>query len=376
MVNCLIDWIVVETHPMSSSSAHFEGQPSASDDEVGRVTSSSTPPSDDVEQQPQQPSSQQGGDPHHNSTLLPSHTLLHPIEEGRSLDPIAAESERIKREWEQVKNCFNSFVQSYIFHFRAHYLTKYSLPIFQPKCRNDPFKASPMSKYDRYSVAVDHSDGDRALQIQFLSLQRPHMRSFHCAWISFFLAFMIWFAPAPLLKEIGDTLHLSKQQLWTSSIANDCTAIFMRILMGPVCDKYGARLPMAAVLVIASIPTACVGLIETASGLALIRLGIGIAGSSFVMAQFWPSRMFGREIAGTANGTVGGWGNLGGAFTQVLMGTILFPAFTKYFGGDSEKSWRTICVIPAAVAFAWGLMLPFISDDAPMGNVSTLYSCL
>ena len=34
---------------------------------------------------------------------------------------------------------------------------------------------------------------------------------------------MIWFAPAPLLKVIGDTLHLTKQQLWTSSITNDCT---------------------------------------------------------------------------------------------------------------------------------------------------------
>jgi NNP family nitrate/nitrite transporter-like MFS transporter len=49
------------------------------------------------------------------------------------------------------------------------------------------------------------------------------------------------------------------------------------------------------------------------------------------------------------------------------MGTLLFPAFRDYYG-SSEKSWRTICVIPAAMAFVWGLLLPFISDDAPMGN--------
>ena len=60
-------------------------------------------------------------------------------------------------------------------------------------------------------------------------------------------------------------------------------------------------------------------------------------------------------------------GNLGGAWTQVFMGTILFPAFERYFG-DSEKSWRVICVIPASMAFVWGLILPWISDDAPMGN--------
>jgi NNP family nitrate/nitrite transporter-like MFS transporter len=75
-----------------------------------------------------------------------------------------------------------------------------------------------------------------------------------------------------------------------------------------------------------------------------------------------------REIAGTANGIVGGWGNLGGAWTQVFMGAILFPAFKDYYGGDAESSWRTICIIPAAMAMAWGLLLPFISDDAPMGN--------
>lgn len=235
-------------------------------------------------------------------------------------------------------------------------------------CLGDPYKASPESKYDRYNVTVDHTAGDRATEIKLCSLQRPHMRALHCAWISFFLAFMIWFAVAPLLAEIQDDLNLSKKEIWTSSITNDITAIFLRIIMGPVCDSYGARIPMAVVLVLAAIPTAMVGLVNTAAGLAVTRFFIGIAGSSFVMAQFWPSRMFSREIAGTANGIVGGWGNLGGAFTQLLMGSCLFPFFTDIYDGDSEKAWRTICVIPAGIALCWGLILPFLCDDAPMGN--------
>ena len=107
---------------------------------------------------------------------------------------------------------------------------------------------------------------------------------------------MIWFAPAPLLKEIGDTLNLTKAELWTSSITNDCTAIFTRILMGPICDNYGARIPMSVVLIFASIPTAMVGLVNSATHLALVRFFIGFAGSSFVMSQFWPSRMFSRQV--------------------------------------------------------------------------------
>ena len=256
------------------------------------------------------------------------------------LNPLDQEDLQIRREWEE--------------------------------CVKDPYKASPQSIYDRYDVPVDHYEGDRATKIKLFSIERPHMRGFHCAWISFFLAFTIWFAPAPLLKEIQDTLGLSKEQIWNSSITNDSTAIIMRVVMGPICDSYGARMPMAIILVLASIPTACVGLIESAAGLAILRFFIGIAGSSFVMAQFWPSRMFSREIAGTANGLVGGWGNLGGAWTQLLMGTILFPAFEHYYDGDSERSWRTICVIPASMAFCFGLILPFISDDAPMGNYSEM----
>jgi len=251
------------------------------------------------------------------------------------LDPLEQEAKRVREEWEE--------------------------------CARDPFKASPQSKYPRYDIPVDHSAGDRATLIKIFSWKRPHMRGLHCAWISFFLAFMIWFAPAPLLKEIQDTLQLSKQQIWTSSITNDCTAIFMRIIMGPVCDNYAARWPMAIVLMVASIPTAMLGLVNSGSGLAVIRFFIGIAGSSFVMSQFWPSRMFARDIAGTANGIVGGWGNLGGAWTQIFMGSILFPAFEKYYG-SAEKSWRMICVVPAAIAFTWGAILPWISDDAPMGN--------
>jgi NNP family nitrate/nitrite transporter-like MFS transporter len=235
-------------------------------------------------------------------------------------------------------------------------------------CKTDPYRASPGSNFKRYDVTVDYHEGDRATEIKLCSFKRPHMRGLHCAWISFFCAFLVWFAPAPLLSEIRDNLGLSKADVWNSSIANDIVAVMGRILIGPICDNYGARIPMAMVLVVSSIPTAMVGFVNTSAGLSIIRLFIGIAGSSFVMAQFWPSRLFSREISGTANGLVGGWGNLGGACTQLLMGTILFPIFEDYYDGDSAEALKVVFFIPAAIAFTWGLILPFISDDAPMGN--------
>ena len=73
------------------------------------------------------------------------------------------------------------------------------------------------------------------------------MRAFHYSWWGFFIAFFIWFAIAPLLTEVKETLGLSKQQVWTSSIAGVGGTIFMRFLLGPMCDKYGPRIPFAMV---------------------------------------------------------------------------------------------------------------------------------
>lgn len=250
------------------------------------------------------------------------------------------------------------------YHFKA---SREGTESILPDSEVDPYVASPASRYTRYDLRVDSRQNDRATEIKIFSWKRPHSRAMHCAWISFFLAFMIWFAVAPLLVEIQNTLGITKEQVWTSSICSDLTTIFMRFFIGPLCDRYGSRIPMGVVLMVASIPTAMVGLVNSAAGLAVVRLFMGIAGSTFVMAQHWPTCMYTNETAGTANGIVGGWGNLGGAFTQVMMGSVLFPALTSAYGGNTEKAWRTVCVFPAIVAFTWGFIVIKISDDSPQG---------
>ena len=230
-------------------------------------------------------------------------------------------------------------------------------------------------KYSTYFVEVDPDQDDKSKEIKLCSFGRPHMRAFHCSWAGFFIAFFIWFAIAPLLSEIRDDLGISKQQVWTSSIVGVGGTIMMRFILGPVCDKFGARIPMSVILCLASIPTALTGLVNSAAGLAILRLFIGMAGGTFVMCQYWSSRMFTKEVVGTANALVGGWGNLGGGVTQLIMGSVLFPIFKAIYGDAddaSEKAWRTVSVVPAVVAFGLGATIYFISDDAPKGNYSEL----
>jgi NNP family nitrate/nitrite transporter-like MFS transporter len=199
------------------------------------------------------------------------------------------------------------------------------------------------------------------------------MRAFHCSWWGFFIAFFVWFAVAPLLSEIRDDIGITKKDVWTANIVGVGGTIFMRFLMGPLCDKIGARTLFALMLCLASVPTSMIGFVNSANGLAIIRLFIGIAGATFVPCQYWTSRMFTKEVVGTANALAGGWGNLGGGVTQLVMGSALFPLFKNVvYDGDSEKAWRTVCVIPAIVAAASGVAIYYISDDAPKGQYHEL----
>ncbi|KAL7533476.1 hypothetical protein ACHAXR_005255, partial [Thalassiosira sp. AJA248-18] len=227
-----------------------------------------------------------------------------------------------------------------------------------------------IKKYDTYYVNVDPDQDDKATEIKLLSFKRPHMRAFHCSWMGFFTAFFIWFAIAPLLPEIAETLDLSKKQIWTSNICSVAGTIFMRFINGPLCDKYGARILMGILLMLASIPCACTGLVQSSATLSTLRFFIGLGGSTFVCCQFWTSRMFTKEVAGTANALVGGWGNLGGGVTQIVMGTVLFPLFK--LGMSPESAWRTVCIVPAAVGFGLGFLIMRISDDAPKGNYAEM----
>ena len=88
------------------------------------------------------------------------------------------------------------------------------------------------------------------------------------------------------------------------------------------------------------------------------------------MCQYWTSRMFTKEVVGTANALVGGWGNLGGGVTQLVMGSALFPLFKLFL--SSEQAWRWVSVVPAVVGFSIGLMIYFVSDDAPKGQYHEL----
>lgn len=244
---------------------------------------------------------------------------------------------------------------------------------------NDTQWASPDSKYERYACRVDQNQGDKSVEIPLFVFQRPHMRAFHFAWISFFVAFFTWFAISPLLPEIKASLNLSHREIWMSNIFSSAGTVICRVIVGPLNDRFGARWVMATTLVVSSIPVMATGLVNSSAELSILRLITGIAGSSFVTCQYWTSCMFTREVAGTANSLVAGWGNLGGGVTQIVMGSVLFPLFKliyKESGKDESdaatRAWRVVCVIPAILSFITAILIIRYSDDSPKGNYKKL----
>ncbi|CAB9501443.1 affinity nitrate transporter 2 [Seminavis robusta] len=232
----------------------------------------------------------------------------------------------------------------------------------------------------RYKIQTDPRQHDKATEIILCSIERPHMRAFHASWFGFFIGFVMWFAITPLLGEVKESLDLTNSEIWTSSLCGTAVTIVARVIMGPLCDVFGARKCMAAIVIVSAIPCGLTGLCNTATGLSAVRAFVGIAGSAFVPCQYWTSRMFAREVAGTANALVAGWGNLGGGITQLLMGAGLFPLFVLIYQLDDDRddararelAWRTVFVIPSIIAFMAAYVYIYHCEDSPKGDYAEL----
>lgn len=147
------------------------------------------------------------------------------------------------------------------------------------------------SNFSLYHIRTDPRQHDKAIEIILCSARRPHMRAFHASWFGFFIGFIMWFAITPLLGETKEILNLTNSQIWTSSMAGTAVTVLARVLMGPLCDVFGARRCMAAIVIVSAIPCGLTGLVNSAAGLAAVRALTGIAGSAFVPCQYWTSRM-------------------------------------------------------------------------------------
>ena len=207
-------------------------------------------------------------------------------------------------------------------------------------------------------------------RLNIFSFNGVQMRSFHITWLMFFVCFFGWFGLAPLMPTIRTDLHLTKSQIGNLVIVSVSSTIIARLIIGKLCDTWGPRITAVRLLLIGSIPLFLVGLSKDYTTFLLFRAAIGIIGASFVITQFHTSMMFADNIKGTANAVAGGWGNLGGGVTNMVM-PLIFAAIVG-LGYTKSQAWRYAMVLPGIMMWIVALLYYRYTQDTPEGNYNTI----
>lgn len=210
----------------------------------------------------------------------------------------------------------------------------------------------------------------KAVRIDLLEFKTPPMRAFHMAWFAFFICFFAWFGVAPLMSVVRGELGLNKEQVGWCIIGGVAATVFVRLLIGRLCDAVGPRIAYTWLLTLGAVPVVGVAFANDFTTFLIFRVLIGAIGASFVITQYHTTRMFASNCVGTANAAAAGWGNLGGGATHFAMPAL----FTLFVGvGLSEAvSWRVCMVVAGVAIFLTGVAYYFLTQDTPEGNFKDL----
>ena len=162
-------------------------------------------------------------------------------------------------------------------------------------------------------------------------------------------------------------MKLTKIDVANSNIVALCATLLVRLIAGPCCDRFGPRATFAGCLVIGAIPTFLSGTCYTKGQLFACRFFIGILGGSFVPCQVWSTGFYDKNIVGTSNAIIAGFGNSGGGVTYFLMPAI-YDSFVGDLGYTPHTAWRLAFIVPGIVILAVAAGLYFLCDDTPTGK--------
>ncbi|BGP48644.1 hypothetical protein JCM10450v2_004520 [Rhodotorula kratochvilovae] len=233
-----------------------------------------------------------------------------------------------------------------------------------------PFRWSSLWK-----PAVVSPLNGKSYTLPILKLNDQYAINFHLAWLGFFVAFLSWFAFPPLIPEaIREDLNLTSAQIGNSNIVALSATLVCRFAFGPLVDRYGPRLTMAAILVLGAIPSGLAGAVTNVNGLYAVRFFIGILGATFVPCLAWTTAFYDKSIVGTANSFVGGWGNLGGGVTFVVQVGV-FESLVHDRGLSRHSAWRAaFAVVPVPILLGVALATVVFGTDHPAGKWSARHT--
>ncbi|QEL55164.1 nitrate/nitrite transporter [Chromobacterium paludis] len=185
--------------------------------------------------------------------------------------------------------------------------------------------------------------------------QAGHRPTLFAAFLYFDLSFMAWYLLGPLQVPIALALHLSTQQRGLMVATPILAGALLRLLMGVLVDRLGARRAglLGQIVVIAALAGAWLLGIDGLGGALLLGGLLGVAGASFAAALPLASRWYPPRHQGTAMG-IAGAGNSG-----TVLAALFAPALAMAFG------WRNVFGLACIPLLLSLLFFSLCAKDAP-----------
>ncbi|GAA5909255.1 hypothetical protein JCM6882_003780 [Rhodosporidiobolus microsporus] len=165
-------------------------------------------------------------------------------------------------------------------------------------------------------------------------------------------------------------LNLTDAEVQNSNIIAGVASLIVRLIAGPLCDRFGPRYVLVAALWLSAIPSGVAGTAHNAMGLYFVRFFMGIAGAVFVPCQVFMAAWFDKKVIGTASAFAAGWGDAGVGVTFFVMPAV-FNSFHSSRDHPERVAWRLSFIVPCILLLVCGLAVLLLNDDTPTGPWAT-----
>lgn len=186
-------------------------------------------------------------------------------------------------------------------------------------------------------------------------LRSGHKPTLFSAFLYSDMSFMVWVLLGPLAIYIGRDLGLTVEQQYNIVAIPLLAGALLRIPMGVLADHFG---PMRTgllnqLVVIIVLFLASQGSLDSVTGIYLLAIALGIAGTSMAVALPLTSRWYPDEYQGLALGVAGA------ASSGTVLAALFAPGLAESYGWQKVFSWA---LIPMGITF---LVYIFFAKDSP-----------
>ncbi|MEE9346075.1 MAG: MFS transporter [Methylococcales bacterium] len=178
-------------------------------------------------------------------------------------------------------------------------------------------------------------------------LQSGHKGTLLSAFIYSDMSFMVWVLMGPLVVYIAEDLNLSEAQQYTLVTIPLLTGVLFRIPVGILVDHFAPKRTglIAQVIVILVLLLAFLSNVNSITGVYIVAMALGLAGTSMAVALPLCSRWYPDEYQGLVMGIAGA------ASSGTVLTAALAPMLAESFGWRAVFGFATLPLIATVIFF-------------------------